>query len=27
LVLDNSHMTMEEQDAWLMEKFNLRTQE
>ena len=26
LVLDNSHMTIEEQDAWLMEKFNERTQ-
>lgn len=27
LVLDNSHLTITEQKAWLMEKFNERTQE
>lgn len=27
LVLDNSHLTIAEQKAWLMEKFNERTQE
>lgn len=27
LVLDNSHLTITEQNAWLMEKFNERTQE